>query len=82
MLTLEEIQKANVEALILGQPEPQMDWREFWTVRRDSFRETARMWRNIAHDAQLAGDNDVVIHAHMSALENENWARSAEAHLK
>jgi hypothetical protein len=42
---------------------------------RPDYRATARMWRAIAHTAQLDGDLEAVRQAHFRALENEQFAK-------
>ena len=46
---------------------------------RPDYEATARMWRAIAHTAQLDGDDEAVRQAHFRALENEQFARQHPA---
>jgi len=41
---------------------------------RPNYLASARMWRHIAHTAQLAGDFDAMRQAHFRAQENEQFA--------
>ena len=48
-------------------------------AQRINYAATARMWRQIAHTAELAGDFEAMSQAHFRALENEQFAREQEA---
>jgi len=79
MMTLHEIQKANVAALAWDQPaETEFDWRGWYWDQREAFVTVAHSWRRIAHTAALAGDHEVVRMAHGYAMQNEMWAKDAE----
>lgn len=44
-------------------------------IQQPDYEATARMWRAIAHTAQLDGDEEAVRMAHFRALENEQFAK-------
>ena len=60
----------------------EFDWHAWYLEKRDAFTLAAKSWRNIAHTAQLDGDTDTVRMAHGNALQNEAWAKDAEAKAK
>lgn len=62
--------------------EAEFNWQAWYSEKADAFNSTAKSWRNIAHTAQLDGDEDVVRMAHRNALENEALAKEAQAKAK
>jgi len=58
------------------------DWHAHHVAKFESFTETERHWREIAHSAELVGDKDVVMFAVTNALENEMLAREAAQQAK
>ena len=57
----------------------EFDWQAWYQDKAQAFTLAAKSWRLIAHTCQLAGDVDGVRMAHGNALQNEAWAKDAEA---